>query len=581
MEFLNKPKRVSAFNTSPRKPPISKRLKTRRASVLFVALFTAVLFFPSCDQPTDSKNGGGSGQNGGSSGGGGGAGGGPGEEKKGPDACSRALGINCSRFEEAYVKASNTDSNSFFGNQFGYSIALAGNTLAVGALKEASDATGINGRQDNTNAQGSGAVYVFTRSGSTWSQQAYIKASNTGENDNFGSSIALSGNTLAVGAPLEGSNATGVNADLTGGTGTQADNSSTTSGAVYVFTRSGSTWSQQAYIKASNTGSGDRFGSSIALSGDTLAVGAIWEDSNATGVNPTGTGGANPQADNSENASGAVYVFTRSKSIWSQQAYIKASNTGRDDRFGFSTALSGDTLAVGAYGEGSSATGVDGNQNDNSELWSGAVYVFIRSRSSDWSQQAYIKASNTDAYDYFGTSVALSGSTLAVGATNEESSATGVNGNQNDNSTLLGGAVYVFTRTGSTWSQEAYIKASNTDYADAFGSSVALSGSTLAVGALNERSSATGVNGNQSDNSKPDSGAVYLFTRAGSAWNQQAYIKASNTDANDQFGYSIALSGNTLAAGADDESSGATGINGNQGNTLGPAGAVYVRRIAP
>ena len=508
MEFPNKLKRVSAFNTPPRKPPISKRLKTRRASVLFVALFTAVLFFASCDQPTDSKNGGGSGQNGGSSGGGGGAGGGPGEEKKGPDACSRALGINCSRFEEAYVKASNTDSNSFFGNQFGYSIALAGNTLAVGALNEASDATGIDGREDNTNAEGSGAVYVFTRSGSTWSQQAYIKASNTG--------------------------------------------------------------------------SGDRFGSSIALSGDALAVGAMFEGSNATGVNPTGTGGANPQADNSESASGAVYVFTRSESIWSQEAYIKASNTGRDDRFGFSTALSGDTLAVGAYAEGSSATGVDGNQNDNSKPFSGAVYVFTRSRSSVWSQQAYIKASNTDEYDRFGTSVALSGSTLAVGATNEESSATGVNGNQNDNSTFLGGAVYVFTRTGSTWSQEAYIKASNTDYADAFGYSVALSGSTLAVGALNERSSATGVNGNQSDNSKPDSGAVYLFTRAGSAWNQQAYIKASNTDRNDKFGYSIALSGNTLAIGAIQEAGGTKGINGNQAdNSTQKAGAVYVRRIAP
>ena len=470
--------------------------------MLFVALFTAVLFFASCDQPTDSKNGGGSGQNGGGG-------------TTNLDTCSKALGINCSQFEEAYVKASNTDSNSFFGNQFGYSIALAGNTLAVGALNEASDATGINGMQDNTNAEGSGAVYVFTRSGSTWSQQAYIKASNTGVNDNFGSSIALSGNTLAVGAPLEESNAVGVNAALTGGTGTQADNSSTTSGAVYVFTRSGSTWSQQAYIKASNTGSGDRFGSSIALSGDTLAVGAIFEGSNATGVNPTGTGGANPQADNSKIASGAVYVFTRSRSsVWSQQAYIKASNTGRDDRFGSSTALSG--------------------------------------------------------------------STLAVGATNEESSATGVNGNQSDNSTLLGGAVYVFTRTGSTWNREAYIKASNTDYADAFGYSVALSGSTLAVGALNERSSAAGVNGNQDDNSKPDSGAVYLFTRAGSAWSQKAYIKASNTGRNDKFGYSIALSGNTLAIGAIQEAGGTKGINGNQAdNSTQKAGAVYVRRIAP
>ena len=142
------------------------------------------------------------------------------------------------------------------------------------------------------------------------------------------------------------------------------------------------------------------------------------------------------------------------------------------------------------------------------------MYVYTRS-GTNWSQQAYIKASNTDANDYFGWSVALSGdgSTLAVGASYEHSAATGINGNQGDNSTAGAGAVYMFTRSGSTWGQQAYIKASNTNASDNFGASVALSadGSTLAVGAWREASTATGINGNQADNNAPYAGAVYVY----------------------------------------------------------------------
>lgn len=133
-----------------------------------------------------------------------------------------------------------------------------------------------------------------------------------------------------------------------------------------------------------------------------------------------------------------------------------------------------------------------------------------------------MKASNTDANDSFG-SLALSGDTLAVGAANEDSNATGVNGNQADNTTGNSGAVYVFVRTGTTWSQQAYLKASNTDAGDNFGFSVALSGDTLVVGAPREASSATGVNGNQADNTAAASGAAYVFTRTGTTWTQQAY----------------------------------------------------------
>jgi hypothetical protein len=265
-----------------------------------------------------------------------------------------------------YVKASNTGASDFFG----YSVALSadGNTLAVGAIWEASNATGVNGDQANNSASASGAVYVFTRSGASWTQQAYVKASNTEAFDWFGYSVALSadGNTLAVGAYLEASNAEDVGGD-------QANNSASSSGAVYVFTRSGASWTQQAYVKASNTGASDEFGWSVALSadGNTLAVGAYGEDSNATGVNGDDT-------DNSASTSGAVYVFTRTGSTWAQQAYVKASNTGASDFFGYSVALSadGNTLAVGAVGEDSNAMGVNGDQTNNSASASGAVYLY-------------------------------------------------------------------------------------------------------------------------------------------------------------------------------------------------------------
>jgi hypothetical protein len=338
-----------------------------------------------------------------------------------------------------YVKASNT--GAF--DEFGYSVALSGdgNTLAVGAHEENSNATGIGGNQADNSVVGAGAVYVFERDGAgAWSQQAYVKASSTGEIDHFGGSVALSGdgNTLAVGARNESSNATGIG-------GNPANNSASGSGAVYVFERDGAgAWSQQAYVKASNTDFDHEFGYSVALSGDgnTLAVGARNEGSNATGI------GGN-QADNSASYSGAVYVFERDGAgAWSQQAYVKASNTGASDLFGLSVALSGNgnTLAVGAYGEDSNATDIGGNQADNSASASGAVYVFERDGAGAWSQQAYVKASNTGANDYFGVSVSLSGdgNTLAVGAYLEDSNATSIGGNQADNSASSSGAVYLY-----------------------------------------------------------------------------------------------------------------------------------------
>jgi hypothetical protein len=207
-------------------------------------------------------------------------------------------------------------------------------------------------------------------------------------------------------------------------------------------------------------------------------------------------------------------TYAVTANLLSQQVYIKASNTGHyigyGDSFGSSVSLSGDTLAVGARGEDSNATGINGNEDDNSADNSGAVYVFTRAGMT-WTQQAYIKASNTNGSDAFGSSVSLSGDTLAVGAVGEASNATGINGNEADNNARYSGAVYVFTRAGTTWTQQAYIKASNTNVEDYFGSSVSLSGDTLAVAAPFEASNATGINGNEADNNAPYAGAVYVW----------------------------------------------------------------------
>jgi len=463
--------------------------------------------------------------------------------------------------QQAYLKASNTEA----GDSFGWSVAVSGGTVVIGAYDEHSNATGVNGNQVDNSADDSGAAYVFVRSGSTWTQQAYLKASNTGPGDDFGYSVAVSGDTAVIGAYRESSNATGVN-------GNQANNSALGAGAAYVFSRSGSTWTQQAYLKASNTGKGDDFGYSVAVSGDTVVIGAHRESSNATGVGGNG-------ADNSASDSGAAYVFSRSGSNWTQQAYLKASNTGTGDEFGSSVAVSGDTVVIGAYLEDSNATRVGGNQADNSALGSGAAYVFTRSGST-WTQQAYLKASNAEANDGYGKSVAVSEDTVVIGARGEKSKATGVGGNQANNSANFSGAAYVYTRRGSTWTQQAYLKASNTGTGDEFGYSVAVSGDTAVVGARFESSNATGVNGNQADNRLLESGAAYVFSRSAGVWTQQAYLKASNTGADDHFGSSVAVSGDTAVIGAFGEDSSATGVGGNQAdNSASFSGAAYIFTI--
>jgi hypothetical protein len=488
--------------------------------------------------------------------------------------------------QESYIKASNNDSG---GDQFGNSVSISVDTLAVGAPRERSNQTSItNGTTSSSNNSViyTGAVYVYKRSGTSWVQEAYIKAVNSDTYDEF-SKVSISGDTLVVGVPFEDSNQT----TITNGDSASSDNSngllsaSSGSGAVYVYKRTGTTWVQEAYIKASNNDADDGFGYSISISGDTLAVGAGAEDSNQTTI----TNGDNASSDNSNAGSGAVYVYKRTGTTWVQEAYIKAANNDAGDGFGYSISLLGDTLVVGAANETSNEntiTNGDNASSNNSNARSGAVYVYKRTGTS-WAQEAYIKAVNSASYNSFGTSVSISDDTIAVGASGERSNlATITNGTTIANfsgDSSYSGAVYVYKRTGTSWAWEAFIKAVNKDEQDWFGSVVSISGDTLAVGTGKERSNQTTItNGDNasSDNSNAGSGAVYVYKRTGTTWVQEAYIKAANNDVSDTFGNSVSSSGDTVVVGATGEASNlktiTNGDNASSDNSFNYGGAVYV-----
>jgi cysteine-rich repeat protein len=399
-----------------------------------------------------------------------------------------------------YFKASNTQSGDRFGT-----VALSddGTTMVVGASGEDSNATGIDGDQydDSGHLSEHGAVYVFVQDEQGWTQQAYVKASQNSWQQNFGTTLALSGDgdTFAVGGATThlfvrdpatqdwsqqvvfpvptGALALSASGDtLAIGNASDAE-LGTNAGAVHVFVRESGSWVEQGVIRGDNTDAGDFFGDSVALSDDghTLAAGA--------------------------HLAGAAYVFVRDDGAWSQQGpHVQASNIQAGGWFGYTLALSGDgeTLAVSA------------STNNNP----GPVYVFTR-ESQSWTEQAQLEASNTGDDDRFGIgSVALSadGNILAVGASLEDSRSTGIDGEQND---LIedAGAVYVFVRDDLGWSEQVFVKAPYAVRQAYFGGSVALSGdgTTLAVGAIGEGSSTTGIGGDQLDDGLTNAGAVYLY----------------------------------------------------------------------
>ena len=453
--------------------------------------------------------------------------------------------------------ADNSDSSDNFG--FDVDTNRDGTVLVIGAPGEAGPATpiGANGAGLNTRPF-SGAAYIFTRGDdNSWNQTAYLKASNAGSSDRFGTSVAISkdGKTVAVGAYLEDGDSLEVN-------GPQDNDNRANSGAVYIYTQAlDGSWSQQAYIKAPNADSYDGFGEAVDLNADgtVLAVGAPNESS--TSVN--NDSGLDL---NDGNLVGAAYIFVRNEGTWSHQGYIKARNSANRLFFGMDVSLSdsGARLVVGAPGDDNEA---------------GAAYIYVVRRGRFWTNQAYLKASNTDSSDEFGYSVKISGDgdTVIVGAKGESSRSL----DATDNGQPSAGAAYIFKEQfnsgTTTWPQQAYIKPDYilpTATLLQFGYDVDISydGTTIAVSCLLESSSARGINGDPMDNSAPGSGAVYIFKKETTQWRQTAYVKGRQAISGARFGESIALSNDaqSLTVGAAQESN--TSIPDHE---LSSAGSVY------
>ena len=518
-----------------------------------------------------------------------------------------------------YIKPPNAGASPELGDDFGEALALSadGSTLAVGAPREGSSATGAfapgdagyQAALDNEGADVSGAVTVYRRSGSAWSVEAFVKAPVAGYFDTFGEALALSadGATLAVGAPGEGSTFTGAFAPTDPGYRAALDSyGAYGAGAAYVHRRSvAGRWTLEAFIKAPKAGARDQFGWAIALSADgaALAVGATDEDSAATGAfAPTDAGyyQAALESDGAE-GSGAVYVYRRwADGRWALEAFVKAPVSGTGDEFGrVALSADGSTLAVGAPYERSSATGVFAPADpgyraaleSDAAIANGAVYVHRRWAGGRWALEAFVKAPVSGTGDEFGR-VALSadGSTLAVGAPyyGGNRPVRNSHGERNYGS----GTAYIHRRSaGGRWALEAVFKAPVADDGDIFGAVLVLSGdgATLVVSAHGEGSSATGAfapgaPGYQAaldSDGAYEAGATYVHRRSvAGRWTAVSLVKAPNTEADDHFGSALALSadGSVLAVGAFDSarSRPVGGDSSDAGNAVGDSGAVYL-----
>jgi hypothetical protein len=407
-------------------------------------------------------------------------------------------------------------------DEFGYSVSISEDYAIVGAPSEDHNATGGN------TLSASGSAYIFKNNAGTWSQVQKIVASDRGAGDNFGCSVAISGDYAIVGAYSE-------NEDAAGG------NTISQAGSAYIFKNNGGTWSQVQKIVASDRGAGgDLFGSSVAISGDYAIVGAYAEDEDATGGNTLYW-------------AGSAYIFKNSAGTWSEIQKIVASDRGASDWFGHSLAISGDYLIVGARNESHNAIGGDSISN------SGSAYIF-KNNSGTWSQVQKIVASDRGANDQFGNSVAILGDYAIVGAKQDAHDATG------GNTLMHAGSAYIFKNNSGTWSEEQKIVASDRGASDYFGFSVTISEEYAVIGAYSEDEDATGGNTINS------AGSAYVFKNNSGTWTQVQKIVASDRGgAFDLFGISVAISGDYAIVGAYLEDEDTIG-----GNTLNAAGSAYI-----
>ena len=353
---------------------------------------------------------------------------------------------------------------------FGCSVAINGNTAIVGA--DMATISGVSKR---------GAAYVFVKSNGTWSLQQKLFAGDGAEEDIFGRSVAIEGDTAVVTAMWD---------DF----GTNLNQ-----GSAYIFVRSGTSWTLQQKITGSDSTDKDWFGISAAISGNTVVIGSFLSDV-----------GGQPDA-------GAAYVFVRSGSFWTQQAKLTFSGPGTNDQFGVSVAIDGDAIVVGAYLNDTGGGNVD----------QGSAHVFTRIGTT-WGNRQDLISSDGAPGDYFGICVAISGNTIVSGAYSDDF---GTNADV--------GSAYIFTKTGGTWTQQQKIVASDGMPSDHFGESAAISGNTILIGApLDDTGSNT------------DQGSVYLFQKTGSSWIQKTKITANDGVSGDSFGTNAAISGDTAIFGA-------------------------------
>ncbi|MDF3027795.1 MAG: gliding motility-related protein, partial [Fluviicola sp.] len=395
------------------------------------------------------------------------------------------------------------------GERLGASVAISGDYAIVGAPND-----------------GSGSAYIFQKSGANWIQMQKIVASDGNSDDHFGVSVAISGDYAVVGAVYDNENA--VNASPL-----------SDAGSAYVFKRTGASWAEEQKIVASDRQTGDYFGISVAISGDYVVVGALLQDLNASGALGI-------------SAAGAAYIYKRTLTTWAQEQKIVASARNAGDNFGHAVAISGDYVVVGAINEDQDAAEI------NTLTDAGSAYVFFRTGTS-WAQQQKIVASDRGTLDAFGWSVSISGADLIIGAQNEDEDAAG------GNLASSAGSAYVFTRTGTTWAQQQKIVASDRAANDNFANSVSISGDYAIVGTQYEDENSSG------GATLSSSGSAYVFSRAGTIWTQSNKIVASDRAADDNFGKSVAISGDYAIVGAPYEDEDAAGAN-----TLGDAGSVYI-----
>ena len=392
-------------------------------------------------------------------------------------------------------------------DNFGTSVAISGDTVVVGTER-------INW----------GAAYVFERNqggADSWGEVTKLTVSDAAYYGSFGHSVAISGDTVVVGAP-------------------DKDGPFSYRGAAYLFERNqggADSWGQVEKLTASDAADDDHFGNSVAISGDTVVVGA-------PGITVAGTG------------RGAAYVFERNQGgadSWGQVKKLTASDAADDDLFGLSVAISGDTVVVAAWRE-------DGAGTDR-----GAAYLFERNQggADSWGEVTKLTASDAADDDWFGT-VSISGDTLVVGALYEDGGA----GDPLSNA----GAAYVFERNqggADNWGEVTILRASDAQAVDFFGSSVSISGDTLVVGAYFEDGGA--------GDPLSMAGAAYVFERnQGGAdnWGEVTILRASDAQVGDGFGYAVSISGDTLVVGA-------YGEDGGAGDPKSSAGAAYIFNLAP